>query len=216
MSRNSDRRKIKDVQNILGAHALEKIAALQTVSFRNIDEDPNQPISIGFIAQDFEKVFPDLVRKRKKDDGIKPIKKPKPPRVPEPLPVPGSGTAQPETPAPTVPVNPGTGGSNTNPAPGTSGGPRTLAAFFTDDPIAPVGEAKGEVTALAAANDDESDDDDSISVIEQQGFQITSYEELIPMLVGAVKELALINEGLTAKLDELEKKVAKLKPALTA
>lgn len=213
MSRNSDRRKIKDVQNIIGAHALEKIVALQTVSFRNIDEDPNAPISIGFIAQDFAAVFPDLIRKRKNDDGVKPIKKPKPPRPPEVPTVPGSGTAQPETPT-TPPASGGT--TPTTPAPANSGGPRTLASLFTDDPIAPVGASAPAAaeSEMKAAASDEPDESDSISVIEQQGFQITSYEELIPMLVGAVKELAQINLDLRAKVEDLEKKVKKLSPTI--
>jgi hypothetical protein len=203
MSRNSDRRKIKDVQNITGQHALKKIAALQPVEYRHIDEDPALPITVGFIAQDFAVEFPDLIRKRKNDDGIKPIKRPKPPRpVPEnPIP-PVSETPQPEVPAPAP--SPGTGGTNTTPP---NPGPRTLAALLTDEPIPGPGEKE---SALAAAEPD----DDEVSPTEPEGFSILSYDELIPMLVGAVKELLTQLQTAREQISDLEKKVKKLQPTI--
>ena len=216
MSRNSDRRKIKDVQNIIGQHALKKIAALQPVEFRNIDEDPALPISVGFIAQDFAQEFPDLIRKRKGDDGVKPIKKPKPPRPQTPS-IPVGGAAQPEVPAQ---PSPGTGGTNTTPpgggqptTPGTGGqnpGPRTLAALLTDEPI----PGPGQTPPAAISADPVTDEDDEISPTQTEGFSIVSYEELIPLLVGAVKELASQLQSARDQISDLEKKVKKLQPSI--
>lgn len=203
MSRNSDRRKIKDVQNITGQHALKKIAALQPVEYRNIEEDPALPITVGFIAQDFAVEFPDLIRKRKNDDGIKPIKKPKPPRPRPELPTLPGSEAQPEVPAPAP--SPGTGGANTTPP---SSGPRTLAALLTDDPIPGPGEKE---SAAAAA---EPLDEDEPSPTEPEGFSILSYDELIPMLVGAVKELSAQLQTARDQISDLEKKVKKLQPTI--
>lgn len=206
MSRNSDRRKIKDVQNVTGQHALQKIAALQPVQFRHIDEDPNRPETIGFIAQDFGAVFPDLIRKRKGDDGVKPIKKPKPPRPVEP----------PQTPAQPAPTDPGpanppgTGGGTTTPV---SGGPRTLASLLTDDPIPGPGEAATTAPAQELAAE-ESDEESPVDI--DSGYSILSFEELIPLLVGCIKELKTALEESKAKVSELEKKVQKLQPTLTA
>ena len=57
----SDRRMKKDIEN-LPAGQLEKILALQAVSFRMKDDAPDKAKELGFIAQDIEKVFPQLVK----------------------------------------------------------------------------------------------------------------------------------------------------------
>lgn len=228
MPRNSDRRKIKDVQNITGPLALEKIQALQPVLYRHIDEEPGKPEYMGFIAQDFASVFPALIRKRKNDDGKGPIKDPSferprppagPPELPSgtagsgPGPLPGTGTTTPPNPGTGGNPNPGTGGTTPNPSPGGQpAGPRTLAAFFTDEPIpAPLADP---VAAPAPSPSQPAAEEPLDDISNVGGYSITSYEELIPILVGAVKELTAINSTLRQKVDELEKKVQKLMPSL--
>jgi len=64
----SDRRMKKDIEN-LAADQLEKILALQGVSFRMKEDPPTRQKELGFIAQDVEKLYPDLVKTT--DNGIK-------------------------------------------------------------------------------------------------------------------------------------------------
>ena len=72
MSRNSDSRKITNVRNMAGA--LAKVDALQTVYYKHVDEEAYHPEHVGWVAQDFAKVFPDLIKKREIDTGDGPIK----------------------------------------------------------------------------------------------------------------------------------------------
>lgn len=197
---------------MLGQHALKKIAALQPVQYRHIDEDPTLPESVGFIAQDFEKEFPNLIRKRKNDDGVKPIKKPKPPRVPEP------GIGVPPISAPTDPIaeQPAPEPVPVEPEPTVPLSVRMK--LLADEPIdttIPVGAAKPEKPGETAAEAQDETETDDGSIQDMQGYSILSFEELIPLLVGSIKELKMQLDESKTKVSELEKKVQKLLPSLT-
>ncbi|MDB5259074.1 MAG: hypothetical protein JWO73_282 [Candidatus Taylorbacteria bacterium] len=58
---SSDRRLKKDIVSINGATALDQINQLQAVNFR-WNNQSTDTLRFGFIAQDFEKVFPQLVQ----------------------------------------------------------------------------------------------------------------------------------------------------------
>jgi hypothetical protein len=63
----SDRKLKQDIQNI--SPVLDKVNQLKPVTFHYIDYKGNGPRSTGFISQDVEKLFPDLVREG--DNGYK-------------------------------------------------------------------------------------------------------------------------------------------------
>ena len=65
----SDRRMKKDIEN-LPAGQLEKIMALQGMSFR-MKDDPKNALEFGFIAQDVEPLYPELVNTAKDEIGTK-------------------------------------------------------------------------------------------------------------------------------------------------
>ncbi len=57
----SDRSLKKDIQNVATDETLQRMAQLQAVSFRWNKEDTSDSLRYGFIAQDVEAVFPELV-----------------------------------------------------------------------------------------------------------------------------------------------------------
>lgn len=56
---NSDRRLKKEIKVV--DNALEKVLQLEGVSFKWIDKEKGEKINLGVIAQDVEKVFPEVV-----------------------------------------------------------------------------------------------------------------------------------------------------------
>ena len=65
MTSTSDMRLKKNIEDIEGTY-LEKIESLRTVKF-NYKTDTTQGLQYGFIAQDFEQEFPELLRKPNED-----------------------------------------------------------------------------------------------------------------------------------------------------
>ena len=57
----SDRRLKTDITNLDSKAVLDKLIQLQGVSFKWIDPGLSQTLNVGFIAQDVEALFPDLV-----------------------------------------------------------------------------------------------------------------------------------------------------------
>jgi hypothetical protein len=205
MSRNLDKRKIKDVQVILGSHALQLIQKLEPIQARRIDEDPSLPASVGFIPQDFNKVFPERVRKPKGDDGAKPIKGPRPPQVPD------TSILIPGAPVSSAPVDP-ISSAPSDPVVELPAEPvvakTPLETLFTADPIPTVG--KPSDPSAEASEEPEYDD----SPTGNQGYQIESYEELTVLLCAGVKELISQLASARELISDLEKKVKKLTPSI--
>lgn len=68
-TQSSDRRLKKDIKPI--SNVLDKVAKLKPSTYQYIDNNGQGPRSTGFVAQDVETIFPDLVRET--DDGYKGI-----------------------------------------------------------------------------------------------------------------------------------------------
>ncbi|HND87628.1 MAG TPA: tail fiber domain-containing protein, partial [Saprospiraceae bacterium] len=64
----SDRRLKKDV-SLLSAGVLDKLLRLQAVTYRYQSEQDNAPRSLGFMAQDVQPLFPELVNRTTSRDG---------------------------------------------------------------------------------------------------------------------------------------------------
>jgi trimeric autotransporter adhesin len=65
----SDRRLKKDIQPL--TYSTSKILALQPYQYHYISNAANDPFSIGFMAQDVQKIFPDAVSEKLMKDGEK-------------------------------------------------------------------------------------------------------------------------------------------------
>jgi endosialidase-like protein len=68
-TQSSDRRLKKNIQDL--EPVMEKVSQLKPATFHYLDNNGLEPSSTGFIAQDVEQLFPDLVRDT--DDGYKGI-----------------------------------------------------------------------------------------------------------------------------------------------
>jgi hypothetical protein len=63
LSQRSDKRLKKNIKKLKIDNLIEKINYLKPVSFKWKSKDKGKDINYGFIAQDFIKIFPDLIRK---------------------------------------------------------------------------------------------------------------------------------------------------------
>jgi len=65
----SDRRLKKDI-NYDARSILSSILALKPASYRYIDNAPNDPLSYGFIAQEVQELFPELVKENEESEFL--------------------------------------------------------------------------------------------------------------------------------------------------